>query len=438
MRAQGEAMANGPLEGVRVLEFSQIVAAPFCGCILADAGADVVKVEPLRGDPHRNAGAVIPGFGKRFQSLNRGKRSLAIDLQRPEGREVIYRLLPEFDVVLINFRAGVPKRLGVDYETFRAINPRIVYCEITGFGTSGPLAKRAGTDIVGVAYSGLMVGEAKVDETGGPMGITAASIADYCAGFSAAASINAALLYRERHGRGQKIETSLLRAALAIQDTVVMREPVHDAVTRDRMVEEIREVRERRGSYQELLDTRMRARMLRAAFRGYYGGYQTADGSFLVLGALTPTTRNAARRVLGITDDNSDDPDFDANDPANIEAAERRRERIAAVVRTRPLDEWVETFEGAGVPCAPVNVPEEMSDDPQVVALGIMQELVHPLTGPQRVVGPVATMSETPLRVRRPAPILGADSLDVLGEHGFARDEIDALLGGGVVGIPNG
>jgi crotonobetainyl-CoA:carnitine CoA-transferase CaiB-like acyl-CoA transferase len=430
-------MAEGPLAGIRVLEFSQIVAAPFCGCILSDQGADVVKVESPGGDPHRNAGAVVPGLGKRFQSLNRGKRGLAVNLQSEEGREVIYRLVPAIDVVIINYRVGVPARLGIDYDTLRRYNPRLIYAEITGFGSSGPLRNRAGTDIVGVAYSGLMVGEAKTDEDGGPVGITSSSIADYCAGFAAAAAINAALLHRERTGEGQKIETSLLRAALAIQDTAVMREPVHDSVSRDAMVEELRAIRARKGSYPELLEARTRGRMLRAAFRGYYGGYQTQDGAFLVLGALTPATRNAARRVLGITDDPSDESGFDANDPANIPAAEQRRQRIRQIMLTRTTDEWVNDFEAAGVPCAPVNVPEEMSEDPQVVGLGIMQDLVHPVTGPQRVVGPVATMSATPLSVRGPAPVLGADSIEVLREHGFSPDEIDALLGKGILAIPN-
>lgn len=429
-------MANGPLQGVRVLEFSVIVAAPFCGCILSDLGADVVKVEALGGDPHRNMGAIIPGLGKRFQSLNRGKRSLTIDLSKPEGREVVYKILPDFDVVTVNYRVGVPERLGIDYETLRKYNPKIIYCQITGFGTEGPLKDRAGTDIVGVAYSGLMVGEAKVDDKGLPIGITSSSVADYCAGFSAAASINAALVYRERTGVGQRIETSLLRAALAIQDTAVMREPVSDASSRDPMVDEIRAVRARRGSYEELLDVRARGRGQRAALRGYYGSYPTSDGRFIVLGALTPAGRNAARKVMGITDDMSDTPGFDANDPANIAAGEARWERIKALIATRPLDEWIAEFEAAGVPCSPVNVPEEMSEDPQVVALGIMEEVVHPMTGPQRVVGPVATMSETPTYIHGAAPIAGGNTVDVLMEHGYTQQQIDALVAAQAVSVP--
>ena len=427
-------MAAGPLQGIRVLEFTQIVAAPFCGCILSDQGADVVKVEGPKGDPHRNAGAVIPGLGKRWQSLNRGKRSLVVDLQSPEGRDLIYQIIPDYDVVLINFRVGVAERLGIDYESLKQLNEKLIYCEITGFGSEGPLKNRAGTDVVGVAYTGLMVGEAKVDENGLPIGVTSSSIADYCAGFSAASSINAALFHREKTGKGQKIETSLLRAGLAIQDTNVMREPVHDAVTRDGMMDEISTLRDNRASYPEILAARAKGRGMRAHFRSYYGGYQTEDGRFLVLGALTPATRQSARTVLGITDDHSDSPDFDANDPASMVAAQNLRNRVAEIILTKSIDVWISELEEAGVPCAPVNIPEEMSEDPQVVALNIMQDLTHPVTGPQKVVGPVATMSETPTVVQGHAPVLGADSAEVLIEHGIAPELVGKLIDSGVIG----
>ena len=431
-------MSDGPLRGFRVLEFSVIVAAPFCGCILSDLGADVVKVESLDGDPHRNAGAVVPGLGKRFQSLNRGKRSIAVDLSTPEGRELIYRLVPNFDVVTVNYRVGVPERLGIDYETLRKYNPQLVYCQITGFGSDGPLKERAGTDIVGVAYSGLMVGEAKIDANGLPLGITSSSVADYCAGFSAAAAINAALVNRERTGVGQKVETSLLRAALAIQDTAVMREPVSDAASRDPMVAEFRQLRADRAPYADIIAARAKGRGQRVALKGYYGGYQTGDGQFIVLGALTPATRNAARRVMGITDDRSDTPDFEPMLPENIAAGEARWEHIRELMLTRPLDEWVQDFEAAGVPCSPVNIPEEMSEDPQVVALGMMTDLIHPFTGPQRLVGPVAVMSETPVRIQGPAPFVGADTGAVLREHGFTEEDIAALLAQHAIGVGNG
>ena len=230
-------MASGALHGVRILEFSQIVSLPFGGCILSDLCADVIKVEPLTGDPHRNRGAVVPQQGKRFLSLNRGKRSLALDLGRAEGRELIYRLMPQIDVATSNYRHGVAERLGIDYETLKRYRADLVFCEVTGFGSRGAMSERAGTDIVANAYSGLMAGDRKVDDEGVPANITALSLADYAAGFSAAVGVCAALHHRALTGEGQRVETSLLAAALAIQDTAVMREPVHDAVIRDPMMD---------------------------------------------------------------------------------------------------------------------------------------------------------------------------------------------------------
>ena len=426
-------MASGPLDGVRVLEFSQIVALPFGGCIMSDLGADVIKVESLTGDPHRSRGAVIPQQGKRFLSLNRGKRSLAVDLRQPAGRELIYRLMPQIDVVTINYRLGVAERLGIDYETLKAYSAGLIYCEVTGFGNRGPMAKRAGTDIVASAYSGLMVGDQKIDEDGLPLNMTALSLADYCAGFSAAIGVCSALYHRALTGEGQKIETSLLAGALAVQDTVVMREPVHDASNRDPMMEQVEQARARGAPYSEILELREGARVAaRSAFRGYYRTYNTKDGT-IVLGALTPAGRDGARRVLGITDDPSDDADFDAADPKNIELAAALQARIVEQMRTRTADEWTEAFAAAGVPVSPVHLPEEMADDPQVQAMGMMSEIEHPLTGKQLVPGPVVRMSATPTEVQGASPALGADTDDVLAMAGFDASEIEAAREAGLI-----
>ena len=426
-------MASGPLDGIRILEFSQIVALPFGGCIMSDLGADVIKVEALTGDPHRNLGAVIPKEGKRFHSLNRGKRSLAVDLQQPAGRELIYRLMPQIDVVTINFRHGVARRLGIDYEVLKAYSAGLIYCEMTGFGNRGPMAERAGTDIVASAYSGLMVGDQKIDDDGLPLNVTALSLADYCAGFSAAIGVSSALYHRALTGEGQKIETSLLAGALAVQDTVVMREPVHDASNRDPMMEQVEQARARGAPYSEILRLREGARFgARSPFRGYWRAYDTKDGT-IVLGALTPAGRSGARRVLGITDDPSDDADFDATDPRNIELAEALQARIVEQMRTRTADDWADTFAVEGVPVSPVHLPEEMADDPQVQAMGMMSEIEHPLTGRQLVPGPVVGMSATPPEVQRASPALGADTDDVLAMAGLDASEIEVAREAGLV-----
>ena len=426
-------MASGALHGVRIFEFSQIVSLPFGGCILSDLCADVIKVEPLTGDPHRNRGAVVPQQGKRFLSLNRGKRSLALDLGRAEGRELIYRLMPQIDVATSNYRHGVAERLGIDYETLKRYRADLVFCEVTGFGNRGAMSERAGTDIVANAYSGLMAGDRKVDDEGVPANITALSLADYAAGFSAAVGVCAALHHRALTGEGQRVETSLLAAALAIQDTAVMREPVHDAVIRDPMMEQIGEARSRGASYPELLGLYDRGRRAGgSAFRGYYRSYQAKDG-IVVLGALTPAGRNGARRVLGITDDGSDAPDFDARDPGNVERAAELIAEITERMRTRTVAEWIEAFAAEGVPVAPLNLPEDMADDPQVQAMGMMLELEHPVTAKQSVAGPIVSMSATPTSIDRASPGLGDDTDEVLRLAGLAPAEIAQAREAGVI-----
>ncbi|MFP6680092.1 MAG: CoA transferase [Dehalococcoidia bacterium] len=423
----------GPLDGVRVLEFSQIVALPFNGAVMSDLGAEIIKVEPLAGDPHRNRGTVMPNEGKRFQSLNRGKQSVAVDLRDPRGLAFIHKLVPTVDVVTINYRPGVSKRLGIDYETLKEMHPGLIYCEITGFGNRGPMGDRGGTDIVANGYSGLMMADQKIDIHGQPANISAISLADYCAGFSATVGITSALYHRAITGKGQKLETSLLQAALAVQDTVVMREPVHDATLRDPMVAEINELRENGSEYKDVMAAYVRGRgATRVAARAYYSTYQVKDGS-MVLGALTPANRLAARTVLGIDHDPSDEPDFDESQQESMELATALHDEMRATLRTRTLADWLDAFTRAGVPVAPVNMPEEMSDDPQVKAMGFMRDLEHPLFGPQRLAGPVVSMSETPTDIRGVSPALGADTESVMLSAGMSPDDIDSLRQEGVI-----
>ena len=279
-------MADGALADVRVLEFSQIVAGPFAGVTLSDQGAEVVKVEPLDGEAYRASGALVPGEGKRFQSLNRGKRSFAIDLQHPQGQSLVHRIIPTFDAVLINYRPGVAERLRIDYDTLSAIHPALIYCSITGFGHTGPLSDKGATDLVAGAYSGLLAGDEKIGADGSPEQMTPA-ISDYVTGVACAMAIAAALYHRRGSGRGQRIDASLLNSALAIQDFYVMRQDVTDAILRDPMVEGLHALRQRGATYGEQLQARREYRWAGAGPpRLYYTGYNAKDGA-LVLGCLT-------------------------------------------------------------------------------------------------------------------------------------------------------
>ncbi|MEZ4552746.1 MAG: CoA transferase [Dehalococcoidia bacterium] len=423
----------GPLHGVKVLELTQIVAGPFCGQNLADLGADVVKIEPPGGEGMRVLGQFVPGESKGFHSLNRGKRSIVLDVQKPEAKAAIHRMIRDFDVFHINSRAGVAERLGLDYETLRRHRPDLIYFENTGYGNRGPSALRSGSDIVSQAYSGLMVGDMKVDEFGAPQLITATAPGDYTAGLAGAMGICAALFYRSQTGQGQYITGSLLQAGLALQGSIVSKLPAFDAIATDAMMERVRAVRARGGSYKEQLEAKGDIfKLMGQAFRLYYGGYPVKDGA-IILGALTPANREQMRRAMGIADDPTASPDFNALDPASDAAVEAMFERIRAVMLTRTMDEWIEAFDREGAPVSKVNFPEEMADDPQVQAMGYFAEYDHEMTGPERMPGPVVHMSLTPTGTATPSPTLGKHTDEVLREHGFTDEEIGALRASGAV-----
>ena len=428
-----ETKPTGPLAGIRVLEFSQIVAGPVSGLHLADLGADVVKVEPIGGEQSRRTGSVVPGESKNFQALNRGKRSLVVDLQHADGRALIHRIIPHFDVVTINYRLGVAERLGIDYEALCEFRPDLIYWQNTGFGDEGPERFRAGSDIVAQAYSGLMAADGKVDEDGAP-DLIASPIADIASGIAAAMGVSAALYHRERTGEGQQISTSLLRTALSLLSGTVMREPVHDAVLRDPAMERVREVLDGGGDWKDVIAARGSQQVARAGNRLYYGAYRARGGGAVVLGALTTSNRDAMRKVLGIYgQEHSSEPDYDALDPANVEAAERWKATIREQFLQHTVEQWIEKFDAAGVPVSAVHLPEEMADDPQVQADGMIWDLDHTVTGPQRVVGPLVKMSRTPTAVQRAAPALAEHTAQILGELGVTNDEIDSLGASGAI-----
>lgn len=428
-----DAAIKGPLAGIRVLEFSQIVAGPVAGLNLADLGADVIKVEPPAGDSHRFVGTTVPGESKMFQGNNRGKRSLVVDVSRAEGLAVIQRLTPGVDVVISNFRLGVPERLGIDYASLRAIRTDLIYVQITGFGEAGAGAEWAGSDLVAQAHSGIMAIEGKMTPAGVPQRLEI-PISDYAAGLAAAMAVCAALLQRERTGEGQYISTSLLRAALQLQNRVVMREPVSDVTLRDPRVEALQAARGQGASFAELVKVRDgRGGALASPFALYYRVYQAEDGA-IALGALTPLNRDAIRKVLGILGQEvSDSPDFDAADPAWIEATNRWRGELEARFLTRTVGDWLADFLAAGVPCARVNFPEEMTDDPQANADGMFLELEHTVTGEQKVVGPIVTMSNAATGSALPAPTLGEHTRAILAESGMTAEEVELLAAAGVV-----
>ncbi len=424
----------GPLHGIKVIDVTQVVAGPFCGVVLADLGADVIKVERPAGDSTRLSGAFMPGESKGFHSLNRGKRSLVVDLQKPDGQALMHRLVRDVDIFLINARASVPAKLHLDYDTLRGIRPDLIYIENTGFGARGPSANRSGSDIVAQAYSGLMAGDAKVDPYGAPLQISATAPADYVAAISAALGACAALFHRALTGEGQKVSTSLLQAGLVLQGGSVAKLPVFDAMALGPMFERVQAARAEGKSYEEQLEIRAQAGSLRKAFRLWYGGYRVKDGA-LILGALTPANQDQMRRALGIPyeEDPTRAPDFDSLNPNNDAVCDAMQARIREIMLTRTMDEWIERFDAEGAPVSRVHFPEELAYDPQVEAMGYMVDLEHELTGPERMVGPVVQLSKTETGSHRAAPPLAGHTDEVLGEFGLTGEEIGRLRDTGVI-----
>ena len=421
---------SGPLSGINVLEFTQVIAGPFCCMLLADMGANVIKVEPLEGEPWRIYAELIPKESRTFSSLNRGKQGLAIDLQRPEARSIIRDLVSEADVVVINYRPGVAEDLGIAYDDLKKINERLIYCENTAFGREGPLAHRGGYDIVVQALTGLMAGEAKMlDDV--PTSITPA-IADYATGITMANSICAALYFREKTGKGQRIDCTLLGTALAMQPSHFTWIDAFDSDVIPPMLEALTKSRLRVESFAEQAAIRHKYRPP-AVGNIYYRVYQTSDG-FIAVGALSNSLR---RKVLAAT--GLDDPRFlpDGSFELAPEGWDKRGPLILDEAKrlflTRTTEQWGLLLENHGVPSGPLSFIEELFDHPQITANNLVWEVEHELLGSMRMVAPPFQMSESPLSPQGPSPVLGADNERVLVQQGRTPAEIQDLRDSGVI-----
>lgn len=417
----------GALEGVRVLDCTQIIAGPLAASLLSEMGADVVKVEPLEGEPWRLQAEIIPGESRQFLNQNRGKRGIAIDLRHPAAEEVRRAMIGWADVLITNYRPGVPEALGIDYESARAIKPDIIYCESTAFGKAGPDAHRRGYDIVAQAMSGLATSGANVQ--GDTLMPVAFAPADVVTGFAMAWAVTAALYHRARTGEGQRIDASLLASALALQPGFKEIDAI-DPPAREAWVDQLRQLRERGAPIGEVIAAR-RARQPELAGNIYYRTYQTRDG-YIAVGCLGPGPRARFRKALGIHDPRYDE-DFDAT-PENVrDVGARLLEACKAAFRTKTTAEWLAHLDAHDVACGPVRFVEELWDDPQVEANGFVVSYEHTLLGRIRAHAPVVRMSATPTRVQRASPALGEHDDAFLGELGFGEDDIARLRAAGAL-----
>ena len=418
---------SGPLTGVRVLEFSEIIAAPFGGMLLADMGADVIKVEPPWGEPWRLNSPVVPLESKTYISINRGKKSLPLDLSKPAAREIVGRLVPQTDVVIINYRPDVPAKLGIDYEALSALNPRLIYCETTAFGRRGPESARPGYDIVIQAMSGLMAMDGHL-QGGVPQVITPA-VADFSTGIAIAWAVSAALYNRERTGQGQRVDTSLLGTALGLQANRFLWIEATDTETRQTLLDGLTELRSQGKSYQEMHEHH-RAHTFTPLLSIYYRTYQTRD-SVIAVGCLSDPLRKKLLSVLGLHDIRFD-AGYDAGSDEALAFAQALHGKAEAVFRQRSAAEWLQDLDAAGVPAGPVRFPEELVDDPQVLANGFQADLDHSLVGRMKMTGPLVQMSETPLEATASSPALGEHTDDLLRDLGYSADDVQGLRDAGV------
>ena len=414
----------GPLEGVRVADFTEIIAGPLAGRILAEMGADVIKIEPPWGEPWRLTQRFTPTESRTFMTYNRGKRSLPLDLTRPEAQEILSRLVKLIDVVLVNYRPDVAEKLGVDYDRLSDINPRLVYCELTAYGRRGPDAHRPGYDMIIQAMTGMIASETKtVDDV--PSWVWSSPLIDTSSGVAMAGAVSAALYARERTGVGQRIETTLLGQALNLMGARFLHVEKLDRETREKTLRDIQEKREAGASFHELVDLSPGSRRREHHGNIYYRVYMTADGPIGV-GCLSQPLRLRLLETLHLTDE-SMVPDWDPSRPESREYTRNLERRAEDLFRSKPSAEWLRILEERNIPAGPVRFIEEMFDDPQVVANGLVDEFVHSQEGKVRMVGPYATFSGTPLSHAPSSPALGEHTSEILEWLGYSSEDVQQL-----------
>ncbi len=396
-------MPTGPLAGIRVLELSQIMAGPTCGLMLADMGADVIKIEKLpKGDDSRGyQDPQINGVSAPFLILNRNKRGMGLDLKNPKGADVLKRMVAKADVLTENYRRGTMEKLGVGYDVLKTVNPGLIYAVVSGYGRTGPLADKGGFDLIAQGFGGLM---SITGHPGGPPAKTGNPVSDINAGILSCVGVLAALIERGKSGRGQIVDTSLMEAA--------MQQTYWQAAM--------------------FFATGLSAGPGGSAhpLTAPYQAFKTANG-YLNIGGANQANWERVAETLGHPEWKTD-PRFENNTIrlANREVLEKL---IEAELCKKTTAEWIAVFDKTGVPAGPVHTIEEALTHPQALAREMVVESVHPQAGLVKGVGFPVKFSEQPRTAATPAPGLGQHTAQVLREFGFRDDEIANLVSDKVV-----
>lgn len=401
------------LEGLTVVDLSHVLAAPFCTMILADLGADVVKVEPPDGDDSRAFG---PFVGEKddperkhsgyFISINRNKRSVCVDLKTDAGKSILADMIRKADVVVENYRPSTMKKLGFGYDELKRLNPGVIYCSICGFGHDSlpELASTPAYDMVAQAYSGLM---SVTGPLGGPPVRVGSSIGDIMAGHQGAIGILAALEYRRRTGKGQHVDISMVDGLVYTLENALVRYTVEG------------EIPGPLGSAHPTITP--------------FQGFEAKDGKFVITPIGNDSLWVKFCKVLG-----RDDLTADARFKTNGLRTNHRGELIPIIeaeMRKRTADEWMKALTDAGLPNSPINTIDKVVVDPNLLHRGMIAEVDQPRIGPMKMAGSPFKMSETPGDVHAPAPLLGEHTREVLSDFlGYGRAKIDGLLASGAVG----
>jgi len=395
---------NGPLHGLKVIELAHIMAGPVCGLMLADMGADVVKVEKKSGDDtRRSVPPDIEGESAAYMMMNRNKRGVVLDLKNPEGNAVLRRMLSTADVVIENYRKGTMEKLGLGYVTLRKDNPGLIYCEISGFGRTGPYADRGGFDLIAQGMAGLMsiTGEGP----GRPPVKVGAPVSDITAGILAAMGVAAAYARRLQTGEGQKVDTSLFEAAIT---HTYWQSAIAFAT----------------GNSPGPMGS---AHPLNAP----YQAFETSDG-WINIGAANQANWERLIALLEVPELNQDSS-FATNN-ARMENLDALTGVLTARFKTKTTETWLAVLETGGFPAGPVLSISDMHADPQARAREMIVETQHPVVGAVETIGLPVKFSATPGGVRQSAPQLGEHGAEVLREYDYSEDEIAKLIATGALG----